>query len=704
MANASARSTHHGSIPPLVGRERELALLRERLAAALASHGTLVLLSGEAGIGKTALAEALLHDADAQGALVLVGRCYDLSETPPYGPWRELLDRTPRDADLPILPTAVLPLDREGAALASQEAIFARVQAYLAALAARRPMALLLEDLHWADPASLDLLRVVARRLTDLPLLLLATDRADEIGQEHPLYALLPRLVREARADRLDLHPLDRGAIGTLVSARYALDASEADRLTTYLAGRTEGNALFLGELLRTLEGEGVLAPSEGDWHLGDLARVPVPPLLRQVIAGRLARFDPATGRLLAVAAVIGQEVPLSLWAAIGEVDEADLLDHIDQATQACLLVEMPDGAGVRFAHALIREALYDGLLAPRRRRVHWRVAEVLAAAPNPDPDAVADHFFRAGDARAAAWLLRAGERAQAAYAWATAIARYEVALALTSDGDDAALRARLLLRLGGLLRMRDPQRGAATLDEAARCATGRADPALAARIQLYRGLVRCFLGELSAGVALLREAGAALEALPPEARRGELIVDAVDATNDVGTVVAWLAQTGHLTEAAALGARVLTQENSGGATGRDGAPFADAYMGLGHIHAHMGRPGAARAAFARARQLNAAAGHPYQAGGAAFDLLQDVVLVYEADDPAACAVAAAAAEADWAATDGEVRDFPARVAWLPVLVLAGGLERGKGARGVAAGGDGQSDRPLPRRDRCEAG
>ncbi|MGN6700888.1 MAG: ATP-binding protein, partial [Thermomicrobiales bacterium] len=103
MANASARSTHHGSIPPLVGRERELALLRERLAAALASHGTLVLLSGEAGIGKTALAEALLHDADEQGALVLVGRCYDLSETPPYGPWRELLDRAPRDADLPIL-------------------------------------------------------------------------------------------------------------------------------------------------------------------------------------------------------------------------------------------------------------------------------------------------------------------------------------------------------------------------------------------------------------------------------------------------------------------------------------------------------------------------------------------------------------------------------------------------------------------------
>ncbi len=150
MADQSGYPAH--AIPPLVGRERELAALRDALAAVLAGRGSLVLIGGEAGIGKTALAEALLAEAAAQGATVLVGRCYDLSETPPYGPWADALARAPRDADLPALPMAVLPHERGGESLGSQEAIVGRVRAYLAPLAARQPVALLLDDLHWADP------------------------------------------------------------------------------------------------------------------------------------------------------------------------------------------------------------------------------------------------------------------------------------------------------------------------------------------------------------------------------------------------------------------------------------------------------------------------------------------------------------------------------------------------------------------------
>src|SRR3954462_518575 len=112
---------------PLVGREREQALLRAVLAAMLAGRGSLVLIGGEAGIGKTALAEAVLAEAASQGALALVGRCYDLSETPPYGPWAEALARAPMGDAWPVLPTAVLPPDREGVLLVSQEAIFRRV-------------------------------------------------------------------------------------------------------------------------------------------------------------------------------------------------------------------------------------------------------------------------------------------------------------------------------------------------------------------------------------------------------------------------------------------------------------------------------------------------------------------------------------------------------------------------------------------------
>jgi predicted ATPase len=138
------------------------------------------------------------------------------------------------------------------------------VRAYLEVLAARRPLALLLDDLHWADPASLDLLRVVARHPAGLPLLRLATYRDDEVDPGQPLYALLPALVREVRAARLDLRPPDEDTLGALVAARYPLADADCDRLARYLAGRAGGNALFAGELLRTLEGESLLAPTGG--------------------------------------------------------------------------------------------------------------------------------------------------------------------------------------------------------------------------------------------------------------------------------------------------------------------------------------------------------------------------------------------------------------------------------------------------------
>ena len=164
MADTPARPPLHGAqLPPLVGRRREQALLRDRLDDALIGRGGLVLIGGEAGIGKTALAETICAGAADRGALVLVGRCYDLTETPPYGPWIELFAPLAAEHDLPA------PLG-DGKATASQAALLARVRDYLAALTANQPLALLLDDLHWADPASLDLLRALARHAWSLPL------------------------------------------------------------------------------------------------------------------------------------------------------------------------------------------------------------------------------------------------------------------------------------------------------------------------------------------------------------------------------------------------------------------------------------------------------------------------------------------------------------------------------------------------------
>ena len=394
------------SIPPgslwsaLVGRDRERALLRERLAVALGGQGSLVLIGGEAGIGKTALAEALAFDARAEGALVLVGRCYDLTETPPYGPWLETFAgyAAARAAlGLPRLPAALAP-GGVARGLASQAALFEQVRAFLAAVAAEHPVVLLLDDLHWADPASLDLLRAVGRTLGGAPLLLLATYRGDELTRRHPLYPLLPALVREARVARLDLRPLDDAEVRALVAARCALPQHDEARLVAYLKRHAEGNPFYLGELLRTLEEERLLHPAAGGWALGDLARARVPPLLRQVIEGRLARLGEEAQRLLTIAAIIGQEAPLDLWAAVAGAAEEALLDVVERAAEAHVLAETPDGTRARFVHALIREALYEGLRPSRRRVWHRRAGEALLPLPSPDPDAVAYHLCQAGD------------------------------------------------------------------------------------------------------------------------------------------------------------------------------------------------------------------------------------------------------------------------------------------------------------------
>jgi DNA-binding NarL/FixJ family response regulator len=269
------------------------------------------------------------------------------------------------------------------------------------------------------------------------------TYRADELTRRHPLHALLPVLVRESATTRLDLRRLATPALRELLIALYQLEGPDLERLSIYLQAHSEGNPFFAGELLRALEDQGVMTRDEDRWQVGDLSRVPVPTLVRQVIDGRLERLAEETRRLLQVAAVIGQVVPLDIWQQVDAVSDAQLDAAIEEALEARLLEDDPDGGGVRFPHALIREALYERTLLTRRRGYHRRAAEILAAQARPNPDMVADHFARAGDPRAAGWLLAAGERALALYSPREAIARLTRALELPGQLDPAAeLRA----------------------------------------------------------------------------------------------------------------------------------------------------------------------------------------------------------------------------------------------------------------------
>ena len=477
--------------PILVGRERELVALRACLDAALVGRGSLVLIGGEAGIGKTALAEALCREATERGALVLVGRCYDLTETPPYGPWIDLFGRYEHTGGMPPLPDAFAERGTVGA-VASQALLFQQVLDFLMMLAARRPVILLLDDLHWADPASLDLLRFLARALPDARILLVSTYRADVVTRRHPLYMLLPVLVRESRSVRLGLQPFTNLAVHAFVATRYALPPGDEARLVAYLSRRAEGNPLFTGEVLRTLEESHVLQRGEGRWVLGDVSRTPIPTLLKQVIDGRVGRLGEEVRTLLEVAAVIGQDISLSLWAAMSGITEDALLEAVEPAIAVALLAEAPDNGGLRFSHALVREALYEGTAAARRRRLHRQSGETLAISPNADPDAVAYHFQHAGDTRAVDWLVRAGERAQRTFAWLTAAERYRAALTLLPNtGEGAAERGWLLYRHSRMRRYEDTRDSLASLDEALQLAEIAGDRALDALVHWTRGNVR---------------------------------------------------------------------------------------------------------------------------------------------------------------------------------------------------------------------
>src|SRR5215207_9406016 len=196
------------SSPLLVGRSREQNILRAELGAARGGNGRLVLLGGEAGIGKTSLARDLIQEAAAHGWHVLAGSCYDLSNTPPYGPWLDLFEGCRRNPGLPAPPASFV--GGRLAPVTDQAALFAEVRQFLAELAATRPTLVLLEDLHWADPASVDLLRHVSPHLRHWPLLLLATYRVDELTPGRPFAHQIPALVREAEGQRLDVRRIER--------------------------------------------------------------------------------------------------------------------------------------------------------------------------------------------------------------------------------------------------------------------------------------------------------------------------------------------------------------------------------------------------------------------------------------------------------------------------------------------------------------
>ena len=620
--------------PALYGRDEELAALRAALAGSSAGRGRLVLVAGEAGIGKTTLVEALLAEARADGAVILSGHSYDI-DAAPYEPWIDLLRSYHATAGegLPRLPPGLGNAELLET-LSGKDALFEQVAAFLAEVTATRPTVLLLEDLHWSDQASLDVLRAISRRLPTWRLLVIATCRDNELTPRQPLHRVLPLLVREARPLRIDLRPLAEEATRLLTAERYRLPPPDENRLVAHLQRYAEGNPFYVEELLRTLEHEQLLRPAGDGWSAAaDLAAAPVPPLVRQLIEERVARLGEPVQRLLQAAAAIGQVVPPDLWQETAGVSDDTFAEAVEQALQANLIDETADRSAFRFTHALVREALYDGATLPRRRAWHRRIADLLAARPQADPDLVAHHLLQASDVSAGEWLIRAARRAERRDASWDAVARFEQALPLLEHQDDPDALAWLHADLAESYRYIDPTKSASHLDAAEPVSRGTEDPVLTLAVRWLRTRLRGFLGQ--GVIDDLRECVVALEALAPEQRERLEQMGRINLPSR-GLLAQWIAFHGSYDEAIDHAeAEFAVDHPVTSAVQRN--ELGGAYIALGLAHAGAGRPGPARQAFAAAREQFRAIGASFMTASTLKWEWIEVAMAYATDDLEFC-------------------------------------------------------------------
>jgi DNA-binding SARP family transcriptional activator/tetratricopeptide (TPR) repeat protein len=452
-----------------VGRERELAELLAGLDAVFAGHGRLFLLSGEPGIGKSRLTEELIAHARARGARVLVGRCWEAGGAPAYWPWVQPIRAYARESDPAALRSQlgggardlaqIVPELREQFpdlpephSLESEGARFRLFDAtadFFRNASKNEPILLVLDDLHAADAPSLLLLQFLARELGSTRLLLLGAYRSVDPTPEHPLTAMLADVAREPVTRHLSLGGLSEGDVATYVE----LTASEiaSPELIAALHEETEGNPLFVGEIVRLLSVEGVRPESTAE------VRLAIPQSVHDVIARRLTHLSEECNRLLVMASVLGREFALDALACLSGVSEDELLDTLDEAMAARVISDVPGSpAHLRFAHVLMRDTLYEGLTTARRVRLHRQAVAALEALYGDEPGphlAELVHHSIAGSEfdKGLHYAQRAGDRALALLAYEEAARLYETALeALDLAGlSDESTRCELLLALG---------------------------------------------------------------------------------------------------------------------------------------------------------------------------------------------------------------------------------------------------------------
>jgi class 3 adenylate cyclase len=440
--------------PVLVQRDDQLAILEGALMAAHRGDGGLAVLSGEAGIGKTRLSNELASLARRLGCEVLWGTCSEAELSLPYLPFVEAIGNYLDGQDSSAIGERLGPPRRELSQLFPQLAegggptepgsseqaklrLFEAIACLLAIPADDHGLLLVVEDVHWADASTRELLDHLARRIAGLHALVLITYRSDELHRRHPFVPTLQGWRRSGLAEVVELEPLEEAGVGEMLQAILGADRVDP-ALRELMLERTEGNPFVLEEMLKEAT-EASTGPGGAPATVGEAA---LPETVRDTILLRLARLAPEHVETLEAAAALGRVFDYSVLAAVADSPEETVQSALAEAIAQQLLEEHPDTPGrYRWRHALTQEAIYTDTVTPRRQAIHSCAAEVLSQRQGTAPVDLAHHLLGAGRLEEAVPVcLRSAEDAESKAAFGEAISLLERILPHLTDPSERAL------------------------------------------------------------------------------------------------------------------------------------------------------------------------------------------------------------------------------------------------------------------------
>ncbi|RKZ02787.1 MAG: hypothetical protein DRQ04_03330 [Candidatus Hydrothermota bacterium] len=445
--------------PKFTGRDAELESLKKFFVKTLQRKTTTVVISGEAGVGKTRLAREFLKVASLLGAEILKGKCYDFTKDIPYQPIKEalatfseidpleiysIIDEMPvliRSEVLKILPF----LDITRLKLSSEHIktgrepddkwrLFGGIKELFEGLERKRPLVLFFDDIHWADEASLELVSFLARSIENKRILFLLAFREGE-REKNPIRSFLNSFTKENNYHEIHLKRLKEEDVSRMLKSILGFNAPA--ELVEYLYSETEGNPFFIVEYVRRMADEGTISEIKKGSFRVDTIKKTIPPGIKDIILARIAPLRDITKRILRIASVIGEEIDFNVLLAVSGINEGFLFDVLDELLKLKILREdLKLGTEVySFTHGKIRDVVYEDMPHSLRKTLHRKVGntlEEITADVEQIAEELAHHFLQAREEeKALKYLLMSARKAEKLYAFENALSHYEKALSL---------------------------------------------------------------------------------------------------------------------------------------------------------------------------------------------------------------------------------------------------------------------------------